>query len=966
MKKYMVCFFIIFSGCGNSVSVNDSDKMPDHDIYANDSNEEDIYVSDKDTDIDNDTKEKQYDIVELSQWEKIAYPSAVPFYGNTSYAELNEHYYKVLLDDVFRSSDGIYWEQITDNAPFLSRTGHTVSKFKDRLIIAGGSSYSKTSDLWYSEDGDFWQPACLYCPFGSRLRPGAVEFKDRFWIIGGKKNNYDVTRGIWSSKDLKNWELIVEDDPFGSIYESILIIHKDELWVITVDHASTKNSLWRSSDGESWECLMESMPFAVRQRMSFFSWKEKLWIAGGFHLDEDSRVISLSDIWSSDDGVSWEKEGDFEEFGSKYSITVIPEKDELLFINGSGENYTGSGEVISSEDGKNWNLRWRSTVFTGRFGHTVDYFKGEFLVIGGRQSSTENSTAAEEIYSSRNGIDWKLEADHNLSGSKIFHKTVVFKDKLWVIGGRYPSSEIGKGDVWSTADGLNWDLVLDRAPFDGSDVRAAYVYNDEMVIVAKQLDSYFVCFWYSKDGKTWRKGGMVDFMTCSNTPMVVHEDAVYMVGGCNDKYNGNLVYKMTESDQWKKVETDTIFSPRSRHGLLSMGGYLWVIGGHDGDCQNDVWYSRDGVKWLQTDKSPFEPRSYAELAAHDSKIWMFGGYESNNQRSFADVWVTEIKSVSTVEQEQIESPVQVFDEIEWNSVEGDIVAGRYDHDFLKTDNGFYAIGGEQLNDMIDIANSVVYSPDGKTWSSLASNHLILDKRGIRYVFFKDEFWGIAGEHQVNASRRDLVSEIIHSEDGKVWLVAEKEPELTPRHHHQAIVFKDKIWVVGGFDFDGNGMNDVWNSEDGITWKKVVTHAPFRGRGKHKLHVFKDRIFMIGGQSYKYDDGCSEVWSTEDGINWQMESYLGFPQRELPASNVAAGALWVFGGTGNEGDLNDLYYSLDGRTWIKADMPYSIKGRKGAQILGDGDRLWLSGGLQISREKENHKDVWYIDLKKKEP
>ena len=96
----------------------------------------------------------------------------------------------------------------------------------------------------------------------------------------------------------------------------------------------------------------------------------------------------------------------------------------------------------------------------------------------------------------------------------------------------------------------------------------------------------------------------------------------------------------------------------------------------------------------------------------------------------------------------------------------------------------------------------------------------------------------------------------------------QHPPFTAREDHQVVVFQGKLWLIGGnvtYDPDEHitiygRHNDVWSSEDGATWTRVTTREPiFHRSGKHQVVVFKEKLWLIGGTI-----GGKEVWSSADG------------------------------------------------------------------------------------------------------
>lgn len=969
MKYLFFLIFILFAGCGSNSAANDgdindeekdSDTILDSDSYF-DSDIENADERDDDDLVDNNT------LVNLSDWERVSDGFEFNYYSNRSITFLNGQYYLVSGDEVYSSVDGINWLTVCNNAPFKSRKGHSVVKFKENMLIVGGGVYTSLGDIWYSKDGVVWDILTRFAPFGARTNLSAIEFKDSLWILGGSfvHNTCEVCSGseIWSTNDLENWEIKVSEAPFGNLYSQELIEHKNELWLFATHDENTKNSVWRSTDGISWESIADVLPFDARSSVSFYSWKGKLWLAGGYGSDYNY----FSDVWSSEDGVEWVKTGNFEEFGGRYKSTVIANEKEVLLISGYQQKSANLKQILSTEDGVNWKLKWGSEYLPDRFAHTVDRFKDKFWVIGGRIRYSEDGVELRDVYSSEDGRKWDRVVSNAPFGSRIGHASVVYKDRIWIFGGYFSSGPYNGGDVWSSKDGVDWNVDSVKAPFHLRSIDDAVVYEDEMVLVGGVSDSAEKVLWYSKDGVNWRKGENIDFAECDNSKMVVHEGSLFLIGGCTEDRYGNEVYRKNDEGDWIKLETENVFSPRRAHRVASMGGFIWVIAGKDGDDLNDVWYSKDGKKWYQEKNAAFSPRAEFDILSYDSKIWVFGGGGSaENSHDYGDVWVVEIESVKQREETpENDSENPDFNDIKWKSAGNDIPSERFDHSFLKTDDGFYIIGGRLWgDDLYEIENSAIFSSDGASWEILITNEVLLDKIGVAYVYFKDKIWGIGGNSDsIDFYGQAVTNQIIFSENGKDWQIAVESPEITPRYNHKAVVFKDRIWVVGGFDADENGLDDVWSSEDGINWKREVSVSDFRGRGVHGLHVLNDRIYMIGGMRNSWDNGSSEVWSSEDGISWERDSYLGFSQRRMFGSTVASGVLWVFGGAGREGELNDLYYSSDGRKWNKAECNYVVSKRRGSVILGDDNRLWLSGGVftDSSYVAHTYKDVWFADI-----
>ena len=90
------------------------------------------------------------------------------------------------FNDVWRSTDGVNWKEMTSDAPWEARAGLSAASFKGRLWVMAGSQNDDASiggldrkffnDVWYSRDGSKWHAATREAPWEARA--GAVALGD--------------------------------------------------------------------------------------------------------------------------------------------------------------------------------------------------------------------------------------------------------------------------------------------------------------------------------------------------------------------------------------------------------------------------------------------------------------------------------------------------------------------------------------------------------------------------------------------------------------------------------------------------------------------------------------------------------------------------------------------------------------------------------------------------------------------
>lgn len=106
-----------------------------------------------------------------------------------------------LYNDVWYSSDGATWTQATDEAAFEERGYHAVLAYNNKMWVIGGliepttDDYEAVNDVYSSTDGITWTQVTGSAAFSARGAQGAAVFNNQMWILGGSdltNNLYDV------------------------------------------------------------------------------------------------------------------------------------------------------------------------------------------------------------------------------------------------------------------------------------------------------------------------------------------------------------------------------------------------------------------------------------------------------------------------------------------------------------------------------------------------------------------------------------------------------------------------------------------------------------------------------------------------------------------------------------------------------------------------------------------------------
>lgn len=289
---------------------------------------------------------------------------------------------------------------------------------------------------------------------------------------------------------------------------------------------------------------------------------------------------------------------------------------------------------------------------------------------------------------------------------------------------------------------------------------------------------------------------------------------------------------------------------------------------------------------------------------------------------------------------------------------GSAFSAREDHSSLVFDQKMWVMGGYNgayLND-------TWYSTDGVDWSSTtanASGSVYTPRADHASVVFNNAMWVLGGSGVSSA-----LNDTWHSTDGVTWVQAAADgssSSFPSRYYHTALVFNGKMWVLGGSDASGNPLNDVWSSTDGSTWTQVAANGStrsFPARYHLTSLVFNNRMWVLGGDDSSGQQR-NDVWSSADGSLWTQAAANGsgssFTPRASHTSLVFDGAMWVLGGIGPGGALDDAWYSTNGTRWTQAAIQNSFTSRYKHSSVVFNNAMWVIGGIQNGFYVN---DVWH--------
>jgi hypothetical protein len=290
-----------------------------------------------------------------------------------------------------------------------------------------------------------WTCVTQQAAFAARDGAGAVVLNGSMWLLGGwnpaDRKHFPLVCNseVWSSSDGAHWRLTQPRAPWEGRHTAGYVVHRGRMWIVGGDclRGHYQGDVWSSADGIAWELATEAVPWAPRVLHSTLAFDDRMWIMGGQTLPQFAPAdeVFYSDVWSSRDGVTWER--------------------------------------VAQE--APWPRR-------GMIGGSVVFRNRMWLLGGGTYDTpdTPERSFYNDVWSSSDGLHWQKHLDHAPWHPRQYHDVTVFDGKMWLLEGWNRSN---RNDVWYSADGENWKELPDT-PWLPRHAASLFVHDGALWVVA--------------------------------------------------------------------------------------------------------------------------------------------------------------------------------------------------------------------------------------------------------------------------------------------------------------------------------------------------------------------------------------------------------------------------------------------------------------------------------------------------
>ena len=862
------------------------------------------------------------------------------------------------------------------------------------------------SDILVSPDGngEDWITIRADVPFSERAYFGEVVHNGRIYILGGWADTWRRNPEIWSSADGLTWQLEVTNPGFGpdGIGGLVVLSHNGSIYVIGGDEDDSggyQNDVWSSADGKEWRLVTDNAGFAERAYFSGVVHNGTMFVFGGYDATEDPS-IAYNDVWASTDGANWVKLSS--PFGSDACCRAAVSYNGKIVVMGGHYESTGrhSSAVWSSADGINWDLV-SNGIMLGRHSHSAAVYNGKIFVMGNRYFDDGPPTQREVVQSSADGgrtwethDNWWNYSDtgDNSPWRRSFGGAVAFTPNVSMppADESLPLSGVvevvrdtfytGLGDVGlvgrinvSGGEGATQFFLTrnDNGAFS-VDVNGLISLKDEQTSEGSLRAELNVI-----------KGGLPpngESLALAVTVQVraPAEEMIFAMGGFREspsfaeddrgrqrQWLGDiLVSPDGNGEDWLTLIAQAPFGARDFFGAVVHNGRIYVIGGwHEDSSQRsgEVWSSDDGLTWrLETNTPGFTyegSRGAFSALSHNGSIYVIAGKEDGNVKN--DVWSS-------------------ADGREWMLVTDDAgFAERSSYAAVVHNGVMFVIGGEEYQEggSYPEYNDVWASADGAKWTMLSSpfGEGIVHAKAVSY---QGKIIMMGGSNQ-----SEIFSSVWSSVDGVQWEL-DSDKEMLTRSAHSAVVYGDKIFVMGNYyradgpltqrrvvesssdggktwvtrdkwwDYSDTGDNAPWRRSYGgaVVFSPKYSTSEIGGPLSGAVEMVRDTFYTglgdagLVGKIKANGGGTTEyTFSLLSGDDFQVDSDgLVFLSQEQTSTGALNAVVRVSGGSESldlavtvqvRAPAEEMLFAMDGFR-RSPSLGYDENGDEVRQILGD--------------------------------
>jgi hypothetical protein len=233
----------------------------------------------------------------------------------------------------------------------------------------------------------------------------------------------------------------------------------------------------------SWIKVVEQAPWKARDSAGELVFDGKMWLLGGWF---SSHAPCPNDVWNSADGIHWTEVTSRAPWIHGDLATSLVHQNKMWIMGGwAGGRLPGasaSNQVWCCTDGADWRIAAAKAPWWARLGAGSVVFQGKMWILGGVKRYYDGDELLADVWSSPDGRQWTQVTDRSPWAARIWFSSLVYKERMWVLGGWSNKPSKNWNDVWYSSDGKDWKELVTERVWSPRHEQSAYVFGGKIWI----------------------------------------------------------------------------------------------------------------------------------------------------------------------------------------------------------------------------------------------------------------------------------------------------------------------------------------------------------------------------------------------------------------------------------------------------------------------------------------------------
>ncbi|MCA8984269.1 MAG: galactose oxidase [Planctomycetaceae bacterium] len=263
------------------------------------------------------------------------------------------------------------------------------------------------------------------------------------------------------------------------------LVHDDKLWIFGGwfnSFEAPPRDVWSSADGKNWRQVAAQAPWIHSDLSMSLTFRNRMWFMGGWYNGRLPGHSASNQVWSSRDGIDWTRETDQAGWSPRLASSIVEHRGRMWILGGTENYYFGDAaslknDVWFSEDGRNWRQATARASWKPRAYHQAVVLQDRIYLFGGGNYVPEYA-AWNDVWSSADGVEWRLETAHAPWPARLWFPAVVYRDHIWVLGGWSGEPATNRNDVWYSKNGRDWSRLETESIWKERHEHSAFVFQD--------------------------------------------------------------------------------------------------------------------------------------------------------------------------------------------------------------------------------------------------------------------------------------------------------------------------------------------------------------------------------------------------------------------------------------------------------------------------------------------------------